>query len=596
MRNCPKRTREKNAFLEKLGWKEAQREFLIQDASFKYYERVWDESSGELRRALLMDAPPKREAIMPFIKIAQFLKEKGLSSPAIYGHDEEKGFILLEDFGDETFTKALLFGHDKKELYTKAIDVLVHLYKNVSAEELSALTLSKYTQEKALEEVLFFFEWYIPGVLGKPISESKKQEFVNIFKDLYREIADFPSSLALRDYHVENLMILPAEKEKKESISWCGVLDFQGAVEAPLVYDLVSLLEDPRQDREENLAQYLISYYKKSFPVCPWESEEHFSKAYVFWSIQRNLRILSIFTRLAFRDKKERYLSFIPRTWQSLEKDLSHPFLRPLYLYLKEILPKNKRTIPSPFWPKQAIVLAAGLGKRMLPLTQQTPKPLLSFKEDTLLGYVLDKVAILSPSNVIINSHHLADQVREYVKQKAISLPFSITLSHESILLETGGAVVNILPYLDKEAPFYMVASDLIWTNLVESPLLQLARAFDPDRMDALLVVTPKVSQGDFQIYGYTGPGDFFLESDQKLRFRGQEKEAPYVFPSLQIVHPRLFEKESVRSFSVIDIYKKAQENGRLFGLLIEEGTWFHVGTPEAYELLQHNFSESLLE
>ncbi len=582
MKISPKRFQEGNSFLENAGWKQAQREFLTHDASFRHYERIIQREESDLpQSAILMDAHPQWEKLDSFIKIAQFLKNKGVCTPTIYAADRQKGFILLEDFGDETFTKALLSGKHQKDLYTKAIDILSYLHKTVSDKELTSLEISKYTPKDTLQEVLLFFDWYIPGVLGQPLSSSKIEEFSHLFHTLYKEIADFPTSFALRDYHVDNLMVLP-------DTHYTGLLDFQDAIQAPLVYDLVSLLEDARQDITEDLAQELLSHYKNSFSIPPWRNDEVFSKAYVFWGLQRNLRILGVFTRLAFRDKKKRYLNYIPRLWSWVEKDLSHPFLEPLRSYFREILPKKNRSLPSPFWPDQFIILGAGLGKRMRPLTDETPKPLLSFQHDTLLGFALKQVESMSPAQVAINSHYLAEQVKDYIKKKALFFPFSTILTYESPLLETGGGVASILPYFNKQDSFFVMASDLIWTDLIESPLLQLARKFNPEQMDALLVITPTVSQGAFQIHGYTGPGDFFLEEDSRLRFREQEKTATYVFPSLQILHPRLFEGEDIRPFSLVEIYKKAQKQGRLFGLLIEEGTWFHVGTPEAYETLQN--------
>lgn len=581
MKISPQRFQEGNRFLENKGWKHGHREFLTHDASFRHYERIIQKENSNLpKSAILMDANPQWEKLDAFIRIARFLKNKGLCVPTIYGEDLQKGFILLEDFGDETFTKALLLGKQQKDLYLKAIDVLVYLHKTTTETELSSLAISKYTQKEALQEVLLFFDWYVPGVLGHPLSPSKIEEFCHLFKILYNEIADFPLSFALRDYHVDNLMILP-------NTNHTGLLDFQDAIQAPLVYDLVSLLEDARQDISEDLTQELLAYYKNSFPISPWKNEEVFLNTYAFWGLQRNLRILGVFTRLAFRDKKKRYLDYIPRLWSWIEKDLSHPFLEPLRLYFSETLPKKNRSTPSSFWPKQSIILAAGLGKRMHPLTERVPKPLLPFQDDTLLGFALKKVEAISPSQVVINSHYLAEQVKDYIKKKAPFLPFSTTIAYEPTLLETGGGVVNVLPYLNKREPFFVMASDLVWTDLIESPLLHLARKFDPEQMDALLIITPTLSQGNFKIHGYTGPGDFFLEKDGKLRLRGQERNAPYVFPSLQILHPILFEGEEIRSFSLVDIYKKTQKRGRLFGLLIEEGTWFHVGTPEAYKTLQ---------
>ncbi|MBF0325289.1 nucleotidyltransferase family protein [Magnetospirillum moscoviense] len=220
--------------------------------------------------------------------------------------------------------------------------------------------------------------------------------------------------------------------------------------------------------------------------------------------------------------------------------------------------------------PTHGMVLAAGLGLRMRPITLTIPKPLVAVAGRTMLDRALDHLGAAEVGHLVVNTHWLPHCIEAHLAGRP-----NISLSPETELLETGGGVARALPLLG-EAPFYVVNSDIIWTDGAVSALTRLAQAWDDARMDALLLLVPTA-----RAVGYDGPGDFFIDANGvPWRRRGQEV-APTLFSGVQILHPRLFGGCPSGKFSLNVLYDRALEDGRLFGLL-HDGRWYHVGTPEA--------------
>ena len=218
----------------------------------------------------------------------------------------------------------------------------------------------------------------------------------------------------------------------------------------------------------------------------------------------------------------------------------------------------------------RAMVLAAGLGLRMRPITLTTPKPLVTVAGRTMLDRALDHLAVAGVQEMVVNTHWLADCVKEHLADRS-----DLSLSHEEELLETGGGVAKALPLLGRE-PFYVVNSDIIWTDGETPALARLARAWVDQDMDALLLLQPTGSA-----VGYEGKGDFFINGNDTLRRRGDADSAPLLFSGVQILHPRLFEGCPSGKFSLNMLYDRALAENRLYGL-VHDGGWYHVGTPEA--------------
>lgn len=223
--------------------------------------------------------------------------------------------------------------------------------------------------------------------------------------------------------------------------------------------------------------------------------------------------------------------------------------------------------------PRIAMVLAAGLGQRMRPLTDNKPKPLVEVAGKPLMDHVLDRLADAGVERVVVNVHYRAEQIVGYVAARKRP---QITISDErGVLLGTGGGVVRALPQLGT-APFFHMNSDTIWIDGVTPNLGRLAQAFDPARMDALLLLAPTTGS-----IGYSGRGDFVVAADGRLQARGEREIAPFVYAGAAILSPDLFQDAPEGEFPLTLLFKRAQEQGRLHGLRLE-GTWMHVGTPEA--------------
>jgi aminoglycoside/choline kinase family phosphotransferase len=329
-----KRRRAMAAFLVAQGWSENAPGVLAGDASFRRYYRLLD---GK-RRAVLMDAPPPQEDVGPYVTVAGILRAHGFSAPEIYAEDRANGFLLIEDFGDDTYTKLLAKGADEAALYTLAIDTLVALHRVVEAERLP--DLPPYDEERLLTEAGLLVEWYMPCVLGAPLAEKARDDYRARWREVLPQ-AELPApTLVLRDYHVDNLMLLPG----REAVQSCGLLDFQDAVRGPASYDLVSLLKDARRDVPAALRSAMTGRYLAQFPDL---DPARFRCSAAILAAQRNCKIIGIFTRLSRRDGKPQYLGHIARVWRLLEEDLREPVLRPVADWLDRHLPEAARIVPA---------------------------------------------------------------------------------------------------------------------------------------------------------------------------------------------------------------------------------------------------------
>lgn len=219
------------------------------------------------------------------------------------------------------------------------------------------------------------------------------------------------------------------------------------------------------------------------------------------------------------------------------------------------------------------MVLAAGFGQRMRPLTDAMPKPLVKVAGKALLDHVLDRLADAGVKRAVVNVHYLAEQIEQHVATRTRP---QVTISDErGVLLDTGGGVVKALPLLGGE-PFFHINSDTIWIDGVKPNLTRLSEHFDDATMDALLLLAPTAG-----CIGYDGRGDFSMAPDGRLSTRPERDVAPFVYAGAAILSPRLFEAAPEGSFSLTKLFARAGEAGRLHGLRLE-GLWMHVGTPDA--------------
>jgi len=222
---------------------------------------------------------------------------------------------------------------------------------------------------------------------------------------------------------------------------------------------------------------------------------------------------------------------------------------------------------------KTAMVLAAGLGQRMRPITERLPKPLIEIGGKAMLDRMLDALAAGGIERAIVNVHHLADKIKAHVAGRRAP---RIEISDETdLLLETGGGVAKALARLGGDG-FVVANADIVLLDWPSPALARLRARWDATRMDALLLV-----QETAFATGYEGSGDYFLGPHGALKRRRPGEVAPYVFTGIQILHARLFDGAPAGPFSLNRLYDRAEAAGRLFGLC-HDGKWLHVGTPEA--------------
>ncbi len=235
--------------------------------------------------------------------------------------------------------------------------------------------------------------------------------------------------------------------------------------------------------------------------------------------------------------------------------------------------------------PRRAMVLAAGLGTRMRPLTDAMPKPLVKVAGAPLLDHVLDRLADAGVETAVVNVHHFADQIEAHLKDR--KRPRIVISDERAQLLDTGGGVVKALDALGT-APFFHVNSDTIWIEGVRPNLERLAEGFDPARMDVLLLLAPTAGS-----IGYDGRGDFAMGPDGRLMRRPERGVVPFVYAGVAILSPGLFADAPKGPFSLNRLFDRALEAGRLHGLRLD-GTWMHVGTPQAIKAAEAAITASV--
>jgi len=306
-------------FLAAAGWGGAAIEPLAGDASFRRYFRVADGPKS----AMLMDAPPPNEDPGPFLDVGEWLAAHGHRAPAIHAADRTRGLVLLEDFGNDRMRDWLEDNPGAEDAtYRKAIDALVALHQSPPGP-FSPYDMAAYQREAALLP-----EWFAPAAGFEVDADAYSAAWDEVLAPLL--LRQQPGVTVLRDYHAENIMLLPGGSQ--------GLIDFQDALVGHRAYDLVSLLQDARRDVPEALERAMLDHYAAQADTGP-----DFEADYARLGAQRNAKIVGIFARLWKRDGKPRYLAFIPRVWDYLERDLAHPALAPVARWFDANIPPDVR-------------------------------------------------------------------------------------------------------------------------------------------------------------------------------------------------------------------------------------------------------------
>ncbi|WP_158917861.1 N-acetylmuramate alpha-1-phosphate uridylyltransferase MurU [Caulobacter sp. S45] len=231
------------------------------------------------------------------------------------------------------------------------------------------------------------------------------------------------------------------------------------------------------------------------------------------------------------------------------------------------------------------MVLAAGLGTRMRPLTDDRPKALVEVGGRVLIDHMLDRLVGAGVSRAVVNVHAFADRLEAHLAKRR-SAPAIVISDERAQLLETGGGLKKARALLG-EAAVFTANIDAVWIENGEPALTALTRAFAPEEMDACLLMTPTD-----EALGFDGPGDFFMAQDGRLSFRGDAPSAPYAFAGVQIFKPVLVDGETEAVFSTSRIWRRLAEAGRLYGVVLD-GEWMHVGDPAAREAAEARLAGS---
>ncbi|QIE46175.1 phosphotransferase [Pseudohalocynthiibacter aestuariivivens] len=312
------------SFIAQTDWADARIAPLAGDASNRRYLRLTHAATGDT--AVLMDAPPERgEDTGPFVAIARYLTDLGLSAPRILNIDSDTGFLLIEDLGDALFARIVRTEPTlEPTLYAAATDVLIALHQHPPP-----MTLATYDARLMADMAALAYDWYL-GHAGNADAAARAAFHDAIMRTLRTEVGE-TNVLIQRDYHAENLLWLP----ERTGLARVGLLDFQDAMCGHPAYDLVSLLQDARRDVPRRIAAQMIRRYIDYAEADPTA----FDRAYHVLGAQRNLRILGVFARLCLRDGKPHYLDLMPRVWDHLMHDLEHPALTEIAPLVRAALP-----------------------------------------------------------------------------------------------------------------------------------------------------------------------------------------------------------------------------------------------------------------
>lgn len=317
------------SFLAKAGWADAARTPMGADWSTRRYERLIKPDGA---KAILMDAAGDWAGqVPPFVRLCGLLRDVDLSAPVIFAEDQGQGLLLLEDFGDDSFSGLLECGDDPWPLYRVATDVLSHLHQRFdpgTAPDIQRYDLTLFTKQVAL-----FGDAYLEAA-GTPISPAGRRALDAAWARVLTQVLGIvPDSLLLRDYHPGNLMRLD-----RPGVRACGLLDVQDGGIGPVSYDLLSLLQDARRDVPDDIQAAMIDRYLVSMPGL---SRDAFLASYAVMGAMRHARILGRVAQLAAGGGKAKQLAFLSRVWGQFRVAIAHPLLSPIQSFTDEHLPHD---------------------------------------------------------------------------------------------------------------------------------------------------------------------------------------------------------------------------------------------------------------
>ena len=308
------------------------------DASFRHFYRIVKNKNSKI---IISANKEKYKNLVVYSAINNYLRENKILAPKLFFHNYKKGVIIIEDFGDLSFYQILLKKKNKLIIYTKLVNLLLKIQKIKPKMKIKTITgqsymIKKYSNQNLHKESDLFFDWYLPLYMNKKRVLKIKKKGKKILAKLYNSLNFSNSCLVHRDFHVQNLM-----KVGKK----IGVIDSQDAVIGNQAYDLMSLIDDVRLKSSEKLKKKIYRYYLKKSPKINKKNQKEFLEDFNILSVQRNLKIIGIFSRLFKRDKKDKYLKYIPYTWKLLEERMNKEIFSKLKKLLDKNIPKKVRKI-----------------------------------------------------------------------------------------------------------------------------------------------------------------------------------------------------------------------------------------------------------
>lgn len=325
------------SFLKKAGWNNAKRSFLAGDASLRSYDRI--EKDG--KTAVLMDAPPPEnpQNYLPaqlvlvdrFVLVDTILRDLGVHAPQIYAEDIKNGLLLLEDLGDNSFTRLLDGGYDARTLYQLATNSLI---KTHARFKIPTDNDQVYDDEKMMADIRLMPEWVVKHVSKIDLTDAEMNEYEDIWRDLMNQMHEIPRGYALYDYHVDNLILTPDNT--------CGVIDFQDIRKTAFTYDIMTLLEDERRYVPADIKAEMLNLYFGAFPELNTPRIRALSNLV---ALQRHIKVVGQFTRYWFKDGKDKYVRYVPFVWTLIENCLKAPECERLKGWIDKYVPHHLRQI-----------------------------------------------------------------------------------------------------------------------------------------------------------------------------------------------------------------------------------------------------------
>ena len=537
------------------------------DASSRKYFRIILKNG---KTYVLADDELKKNKLPEFAALSKFFLNHGVHTPKVYFEDFNQGFLLLEDLGDDTFTRLLDKGVDEAFLYDLATDALIKIANiNQRPENIADLT-----KRRLIDDICFFADWYVPMAKGEPLTEFERKEFVGLVEPLADLAFKVPMGIVLWDYHVDNIMLKKGENE-------CDVIDFQDTMWGPVTYDIMSLLEDARRDVSLSVQSTMK---EKFFAALNGVKRQDFDDSYAFLSLFRHMRVLGRFTILGFVNNKPQYLKFVPHLWDMLSKTLQYSKFEEIRKWLEAVLPQEKRVIPQRKPINEAMVLAAGRGVRMRELTDHLPKPLVKVGNKALIDYNFERLKNIGIKDVVVNLCYQGDLIKKHLEEN--ERDFHITYSLEDEALETGGGIKKALDYFKNEA-FFVCNSDVFFEEEKIKPAMwKMLDAWNDKKFDILLLL-----QDLNNVCGDKGVGDYRIKSGVLERNREKTDGFDYMFGGIYIIKKSVFEGIKKDKFSARDLFDEAEKKGKL-GYVVNHSTFYHIGTPEAFNAAQEKIKK----